>query len=229
MYELEAAMKGLLVKDFKILKLQKNTLFLFLFIALFLTAFSDDASFVICYFTFVSSLYSLSSISYDEFDNGNAFLFSLPITRTNYVIEKYCFSFILSMSSCFFATILVIITEMIRGTDSSIIDIIMIALMIALMTIPIMLIVISIMLPFQLKFGGDKGRIAIICAVGIVFVIGIVISKIADFFSIDIASIINNLPVFSTGMIIVAALIAVIVILMISIRISISIVKKKEF
>lgn len=225
MYELEAAMKGLLVKDFKILKLQKNTLFLFLFIALFLTAFSDDASFVICYFTFVSSLYSLSSISYDEFDNGNAFLFSLPITRTNYVIEKYCFSFILSMSSCFFATILVIITEMIRGTDSSIIDIIMIALM----TIPIMLIVISIMLPFQLKFGGDKGRIAIICAVGIVFVIGIVISKIADFFSIDIASIINNLPVFSTGMIIVAALIAVIVILMISIRISISIVKKKEF
>lgn len=225
MYELEAAMKGLLVKDFKILKLQKNTLFLFLFIALFLTAFSDDASFVICYFTFVSSLYSLSSISYDEFDNGNAFLFSLPITRTNYVIEKYCFSFILSMSSCFFATILVIITEMIRGTDSSIIDIIMIALI----TIPIMLIVISIMLPFQLKFGGDKGRIAIICAVGIVFVVGIVILKIAEFFSIDLASIINNLPVFSTGMIIVAALIAVIVILMISIRISISIVKKKEF
>lgn len=225
MYELEAAMKGLLVKDFKILKLQKNTLFLFLFIALFLTAFSDDASFVICYFTFVSSLYSLSSISYDEFDNGNAFLFSLPITRKNYVIEKYCFSFILSMSSCFFATILVIITEMIRGTDSSIIDIIMIALI----TIPIMLIVISIMLPFQLKFGGDKGRIAIICAVGIVFVVGIVILKVAEFFSIDIASIINGLPVFSTGMIIVAALIAVIVILMISIRISISIVKKKEF
>lgn len=225
MYELEAAMKGLLVKDFKILKLQKNTLFLFLFIALFLTAFSDDASFVICYFTFVSSLYSLSSISYDEFDNGNAFLFSLPITRKNYVIEKYCFSFILSMSSCFFATILVIITEMIRGTDSSIIDIIMIALI----TIPIMLIVISIMLPFQLKFGGDKGRIAIICAVGIVFVVGIVILKVAEFFSIDIASIINDLPVFSTGMIIVAALIAVIVILMISIRISISIVKKKEF
>lgn len=225
MYELEAAMKGLLVKDFKILKLQKNTLFLFLFIALFLTAFSDDASFVICYFTFVFSLSSLSSISYDEFDNGNAFLFSLPITRTNYVIEKYFFSFILSMSSCFFATILVIITEMIRGMDSSIIDIIMIALM----TIPIMLIVISIMLPFQLKFGGDKGRIAIICAVGIVFVISIVILKIAEFFSIDIASIINNLPVFSTGMIIVAALIAVIVILMISIRISISIVKKKEF
>ena len=218
-------MKGLLVKDFKILKLQKNTLFLFLFIALFLTAFSDDASFVICYFTFVSSLYSLSSISYDEFDNGNAFLFSLPITRKNYVIEKYCFSFILSMSSCFFATILVIITEMIRGTDSSIIDIIMIALI----TIPIMLIVISIMLPFQLKFGGDKGRIAIICAVGIVFVVGIVILKVAEFFSIDIASIINDLPVFSTGMIIVAALIAVIVILMISIRISISIVKKKEF
>lgn len=218
-------MKGLLVKDFKLLKIQKNTLFLFLFIALFLIAFSDDISFVICYFTFVFSVSSLSSISYDEFDNGNAFLFSLPITRTNYVIEKYCFSFILSMSSCFFATILVIVTEMVRGTDSSIIDIIMIALIV----IPVMLIVISIMLPFQLKFGGEKGRIAIICAFGIVFVIGIAILKIAEFFSIDIFSIINNLLVFSTDMIIVAALIAVIVILMISIRISISIVKKKEF
>lgn len=87
-------MKGLLVKDFKILKLQKNTLFLFLFIAIWLTAFSDNASFIIGYFTFVFSLFSLSSISYDEFDNGNAFLFSLPITRIDYVIEKYYFALI---------------------------------------------------------------------------------------------------------------------------------------
>ena len=33
----------------------------------------------------------MSSISYDEFDNGNAFLFSLPITRKDYVLEKYIF------------------------------------------------------------------------------------------------------------------------------------------
>ena len=56
-------------------------------------------TFAIGFLTFVMSLFSVSSISYDEFDNGNAFLFSLPITRTTYVVEKYCFGLILGLSA----------------------------------------------------------------------------------------------------------------------------------
>lgn len=217
-------MKGLLIKDFKILKLQKNTLFLFLFIAIGLS-FSGDASFVIGFFTFVFSLFSLTSVSYDEFDNGNAFLFSLPITRTNYVIEKYYFALILGMISWIFSTILVIIVGFFKGTDILLTD----TLMIAFMIIPVLLITISVMFPFQLKFGGDKARIALICAFGFIIVVGIVIGKTAELFHIDFVSMLDNIPVFSMGTLIIAALIAAIVILFLSIRISISIVKKKEF
>lgn len=217
-------MKGLLIKDLKILKLQKNTLFLFLFIAFFLAAFSDNVSFVIGYFTFVFSLFSLSSISYDELDNGNAFLFSLPITRKNYVIEKYYFGLILGMTSCIFSTILAMIAGSFKGTVSF-----MDTLMIALMIIPFMLITLSLMFPFQFKFGGDKARIAILCVFGLMFIAGIVIVKITEIFHIDIFSVLNNLPTLSMGMLIIVALIVATVILFISIKISISIVKKKEF
>ena len=49
---------------------------------------SPGTSFPIGFLGFVGALFSLSSISYDEFDNGNAFLFSLPITRKDYVLDK---------------------------------------------------------------------------------------------------------------------------------------------
>ena len=58
------------------------------FIAVLLAVVTGNTFFIISYMTFVASLFTLTSISYDEFDNGNAFLFSLPITRRMYVKEK---------------------------------------------------------------------------------------------------------------------------------------------
>lgn len=54
----------------------------------------------------ICSMFSLSTISYDEFDNGNAFLFSLPITRKGYVIEKYIFGIMLGVISLILSTII---------------------------------------------------------------------------------------------------------------------------
>ena len=82
-------MKGLLVKDFKLMMLQKNFLLLILAIVIGMMILSDDMVFPIGFLSFIASLFTVSTISYDDFDNGNAFLFTLPITRNNYVIEKY--------------------------------------------------------------------------------------------------------------------------------------------
>ena len=87
-------MKGLLIKDFKLLQGQKNFFITIIAIAGIMAIFMEDASFIIGYMTFVGSLFTLSTISYDEFDNGNAFLFSLPITRKDYILEKYGFGLI---------------------------------------------------------------------------------------------------------------------------------------
>ena len=90
-------MKGLLIKDFKLMKEQKNFLLIILIITIGMSLFTNDLSFALGFLTFIVSLFSLSTTSYDEFDNGNAFLFTLPITRSKYVIEKYYLSMILGI------------------------------------------------------------------------------------------------------------------------------------
>ena len=210
-------MKGLLVKDFKLMKLQKNFFLLIVVIAVSMIAFTDDITFPLGFLTFVISLFTLSTISYDEFDNGNAFLFTLPITRTNYVVEKYCLSLLLGCSTWIVATVLTMIASILKSTFP-VADIVMIAL-----------IILPIMIPFQLKFGGEKGRIALIGVIGLVFLIGAIIVKGAEMIGIDITNMINTLPVISMGMLIMIILAVAVVLFLISLKISIRIMNKKEF
>ena len=81
-------MTGLLVKDFKLMATQKNFFLVILLIVIGMISFTEDVSFPLGFLTFALSLFTLSTISYDEFDNGYAFLFTLPITRVGYVLEK---------------------------------------------------------------------------------------------------------------------------------------------
>lgn len=218
-------MKGLLVKDFKLLMLQKNIFWLELVIVIGLFVFTEDVSFPLAFLCFVVSLFTLSTISYDEFDNGNAFLFTLPIDRNSYVIEKYCLGLLFGGASWVLATALGVIATVFKGT-LAIIDFTMIALLI----LPIMIVIQAIMLPFQLKFGGDKGRIAMIGAFGALAVIALIIVKGAKaVFNIDLVYVFNHLPTISMGMFVVIAVMIALVLLFVSMKISLSVMNKKEF
>lgn len=217
-------MKGLLIKDFKLMQGQKNFFFLLIAVAVATAAFSDDSSFMLGFLPFVLSLFTLSTISYDEFDNGNAFLFTLPISRTGYTVEKYCLSLLLGGSAWTFATLLSIIFSILKKT-TAISEIIMIAVII----LPVIILLQAVMIPFQLKFGGEKGRIALIGAFGLLSVISIVIVKVAEMLGVNITIIINNLSMINIGVIAAALLVIAIIFLLISIKISSSIMKRKEF
>lgn len=218
-------MTGLLVKDFKLMATQKNFFLVILLIAIGMISFTEDVSFPLGFLTFVLSLFTLSTISYDEFDNGYAFLFTLPITRVGYVLEKYCLGFLLGFSSWLLATFLGLIATVVRDT-TSLTEIWQIAAMI----LPVMIIIQSLMIPFQLKFGGEKGRIAIIAAVGLLVVAGVVIVKGAKlFFNVDLIAQLNTLPIVSMGMLFLIALVIAMLLFALSVRISISIMKKKQF
>lgn len=217
-------MKGLLIKDFKLMKGQKNFLFAIIAIAVFLSAFFDNALFVISYLSFVLSLFSLSSISYDEFDNGNAFLFTLPFSRKEYAVEKYLFAFMAGGSALIFSTVLVVTFGIIRSnhyfTEIAFTFLIM---------IPILFIVQSIMIPVQLKFGAEKGRTAIIVILGIFFTVVIAGVKIFQFIGIDISGELDKLSFVNIGILISAFIAISIIILISSIKISVSIMNNKEF
>ena len=74
--------------------------------AIFFAVTQTNIFFVISYATFIAAMFVISSISYDEFNNGNAFLFTLPVTRTGYVKEKYLFAATLATGAWLAATIL---------------------------------------------------------------------------------------------------------------------------
>ena len=151
-------MKGLIIKDFKLLMMQKSFFITLAIVAIFF-GITTDTIFVIGFLTMICSMFSLSTISYDEFDNGNAFLFSLPITRKGYVIEKYIFGIMLGVISLILSTI-------INSTVTN--DL----FLVALIYIPIVLVLQSLMLPLQIKFGSEKSRVAMFMVFAIIFIIG---------------------------------------------------------
>lgn len=218
-------MKGLFVKDFKLMMLQKNFLLLILAIVIGMLLFTDDVVFPLGFLSFIVSLFTVSTISYDDLDNGNAFLFTLPVTRNNYVTEKYSLGLLFGCAAWILATVLGLTAAVLKNTLP-----VSELLQSSLIILPMMIVVQAIMLPFQLKFGGDKGRIAMIGTFGALALIALVIVKGAEtIFNVDLIRLLENLPTVSTGVLIAVIVIISLLILLVSMKISLSIMNKKEF
>lgn len=217
-------MKGMLVKDFKLMKGHRNFFATIAVMAIGMAIFMDKPSFVIGYMTFVGSLFTLSTISYDEFDNGNAFLFSLPISRKGYTVEKYGFGLITGGVSWLFATVFSGIAGVLKNT-------VMVkdTVMIALLVLPALMILLAVMLPFQFRFGGEKGRIAMLGAVCLMYAAAFAAVRAAGRFHVDLISVWNRLLAVSTGKFLAGIFGTAIAGLLISLKISIAIMNKKEF
>ena len=144
-------MKGLLIKDLRLMVKQQKIFSSVVFIAVLLAVVTGNTFFIISYMTFVASLFTLTSISYDEFDNGNAFLFSLPITRRMYVKEKYGVAMLLGGGLWVVSTVFAVAVGEMKKTvpmgDT---------LIAACGILPIMLVMLAVMLPVQLKYGGER-------------------------------------------------------------------------
>ena len=220
-------MKGLFIKDFKLMMVQKNFFILILAIAMGMMLFSDDIIFPLGFLSFVVSLFTISTISYDDFDNCNAFLFTLPISRKIYVKEKYSLGLILGCSAWVFATILGMAAKCFKPEfPMPLPDLFLLALAI----LPMVFIILSVMLPFHLKFGSEKGRLALIGAFALLAIIGVGINEgMKLLFNFDISKWLNTLQSMEFGTVVFIEFIISLIILVISLNISQSIMRKKEF
>lgn len=217
-------MKGLLIKDLKLMKMQKNFFIMIVVISFVVSLLTEDVTFMLGFISFITSLFTISTISYDEFDNGNAFLFTLPIDRKKYAAEKYVFGMLLGVCSLFLAIILAVILNLIEKSDTTS-DI----LISAVMLLPFVFLLVSIMIPFQLKFGSEKGRIAITAALGIVFLISFILGELAAILGINIAEVINRISLLGAGGLFIVIFVISMIVVLFSMKISISIMNKKEF
>lgn len=211
-------MKGLLIKDFKLMKMQKRFFLLILLVGVVITFSSYDVAFTTGFMAFVSSLFSISSISYDEFDNGNAFLFSLPISRRTYAVEKYIFSAILGCCAWVLAMIIAISVGFLKGIhpDTE-------TWFSAFLILSMMFVILALMLPFQLKFGGERGRIVLLLVIGGLAPNGL------ELIGIDLLAMLDAMPAVNAGIMSFITLLIALLFLGVSCLISIGIVQKKEF
>lgn len=196
-------MKGLLVKDFLLMIKSKKVILFMLFIGII--GGINDISFATGYILMVLAILSLSTISYDEANHGLNTLFTLPISKSDYVKEKYLFSLIITGIGFAFVTILGCFSK--SGFMETLI-ILSTALLLALS------------LPFQLKEGNEKGRIVLFVVVfGCTFLFAFLNQFIPKFFE-SIESVLNTLDpiMFSVGLLI-TSFILYFISMMISIRV----------
>lgn len=217
-------MKGLLVKDFKLLKNMRNSLIMILIIAVGMSAYIKDLTFIIVYLAFIGTTFTTSTLSYDEFDNGYAFLFSLPVTKRDYVLEKYSFGLILSGGGWLLGMALATVSGMARNNVPFTEWIV-----IGLELLPFPIIMLSVVLPFYIKFGGEKGRIGMICVLGGTFMIGVLGGKLLKALHFDIGALAEDFSALGEGMVTLCANLVGVICLAVSVRISMAIMKKREF
>lgn len=218
-------MKGLLIKDFKLMKNMRTTMVIILLSALGMSFYvSDNLSFIVAYMALVGSSFTSSTISYDEFENGDAFLFSLPVSRKDYVVEKYLLSLLMCGGGWLLGAVFSMGAQVIMNGLNP-----MDGIMTALMLLPVVIGFTVFTLPLRLKFEGEKSRIVTIIVMGGTFLIVGAGAKIAEMLDIDLGALVERIPVMSAGMGIAVALGISIALLILSCRISIKIMEHKEF
>jgi len=88
-------MKGLLIKDLKLIK--RRGIFLLLVVAVYsiFQLGSGNSEMGVGFATLMVGAFSFTAITYDEYENGMPFLLTLPVKRKDYVREKYVFAFLI--------------------------------------------------------------------------------------------------------------------------------------
>ena len=168
-------MRGLFAKDLALISQRKQTLLIFVVIALFM-GFTMDATFVVTYISILAGIMSISTLSYDNLDNGYPFLFTLPVTRKDYVKEKYLFCLSIATAGWFAASILFFIINTVKGIAIDPSE----DIMGLLLVLPMVWIITSFSLGFQIRFGAEKSRYMMMAVIGAIFAIGYAVLKVFD-------------------------------------------------
>ena len=216
-------MTGLLKKDLSLTMVNKKLFMIIPFVALMLLVMGngDNVSFVMGYLAVMFGILVLTTISYDEMDHSDTFLLTLPVSRELYVREKYVFALLTSFGGWLLSLFFTGAYQMIAG--SGIADWASWLGGSAAFLPPVFLLL-AIIIPVQLKFGADNGRIVMVLMVGIMG-----ISKFLEGNGIDIGSILNRFLVDNTVFTIITAVLAAALALMASLAVSIGIMRKKQF
>ncbi|MBO5153475.1 MAG: ABC-2 transporter permease [Eubacterium sp.] len=216
-------MRGLLEKDFRLLKGQKNFFLLILVITVLLSLNSEN-NFAVTYLTFIAGFLTISSFGYD--DNGNCmpFLMTLPVSRMLYVKSKYLLGFLLTFIGWLAGMVISVITALLHKAPPTA-D----AVLFQLAWVFLWMIMLSFVLPMLFKFGAEKGRMATLAMMLVFMAIVFAFTKLAEGMGMDMDACLNALAGQQIIVLVAGLAVVALILVLISYFISVKIVQKKEY
>lgn len=217
-------MKGLFVKDIELMKQQKQFFILVVVmgVILNLAGGSGSVSFATGYFTIVTAIFAITTISYDEFDNGLAFLMTLPVTRKQYVAEKYLLGAGLTAAAWGIATIMGVICKGVAELQGCLSE----TIIGSLIDIPLALLMLAVSLPLVIHFGAEKGRYIAMVMWAIIFAVVYILIKTMGLSADAVDAWLNGL---NWGMVLAGVVLFTVIVYMGSFGIGVRLMEKKEF
>lgn len=166
-------MKGLWIKDMILMKGQKQFWIGILVITLVLLGYTNNFAFVVCYVAIVASMFVLTAMGYDEARNGLSYLFTLPVSRKSYLREKYLLGAALSLFAVLCTVLGAAAVSFVKHGEFGGEEVL--AALAA--GVILAMVVLAVSLPLQIRFGAEKGRIALLAVYGAVFALGFAAQK----------------------------------------------------
>lgn len=216
-------MRGLLVKDIALMRNQMKSFAVILAAAVIMMVANDNVALPVAYVCMVFAMFGINSISYDEFDNGYSFLFTLPFKRRQYVLSKYVFSLLSVLTGAVIAFVFMVAVLAFRGEMHTLTE--QIDFMIGYSAGA--MVFLSIILPIHLKYGAEKSRIALIVIAAVVVAMAFLLEKIPMNF--DVFVLLVKIEHMNDALISGIVTLVCVCIVVMSYLISCRVMEKKEF
>lgn len=158
-------MKGLLIKDFLLLRSYFKTIGLLL-VLFFFCSLPTGPAFFSGIVLIEAVMLAVSTFSYDDMAKWNTYMLSMPVSRKTAVQEKYVLSFLLSLIGIVLATAAGILAGVIQGN----LDIRLILGTVGGCLVSAFLYV-SVMIPLTYRFGAEKMRMMLILVFVVLFAV----------------------------------------------------------
>lgn len=218
-------MKGLLMKDFKLMK--NNTMFLVMviFISIACAAGMKNPFFALGYATALISIFSVNTIAYDEYDNGMPYLFSLPVSRKMYVKEKYVFAILISVAGLTIATIIAVGVSVFLGEQYGIEE------WIGILALSLFFVILiqGIILPVRMRFDSEKHKMAMLIVFGVMAAVVGAAFWAAEACGIDLEAFFDGILLGKTWITFTIVIVIGVILMFVSYKLSIRFLEKREF
>lgn len=218
-------MKGLILKDIKLI-ISNKTVFLFIPVLISMSAFSKNqlALYLFAYVAVMIISLLTATISYDDMENSTSFLMTMPVSRKEYAAGKYLLGIVSLILGIVIAVAVVAAVTFFKGEPVDFNGLMLIVFLLW----SVMIVLMSVLIPLQLKFGSINGRVVLMCVViGSMAVLAAVIVVLRNYSEEMLTFFVTDV-IKNSAFVTAAGIIGSAVLLVLSFMISVRIMKKRE-